>query len=163
LLALNLLKSGKVGLTGSTVGGLERSLSGLREVVDRSMSDARLIAGAHRRQRVRLAELMEEIEVEASLDASRRVLRLSVEHVDHHLHVDVDRHYFVSALSNLVQNALKFTRRNGHVALRTVAVDGRVRIEVEDECGGLPPGAAEWMFRPFSPGTSAQAGSGLGL
>ena len=31
----------------------------------------------------------------------------------------------------------------------TALAAGRVQIEVEDECGGLPPGEADDLFRPF--------------
>jgi C4-dicarboxylate-specific signal transduction histidine kinase len=32
-----------------------------------------------------------------------------------------------------------------------------------DECGGLPPGKAEELFRPFTLGSSDRTGLGLGL
>src|SRR4029453_3843506 len=69
-----------------------------------------------------------------------------------------------AALANLLQNAFKFSRPNGHVVLRTdTASADRVRIEVEDECGGLPPGRAEDLFRPFTRRSSDPSGLGLGL
>ena len=40
---------------------------------------------------------------------------------------------------------------------------GRVLIEVEDECGGLPPGKAEDLFRPFEQRGADRSGLGLGL
>ncbi len=48
-----------------------------------------------------------------------------------------DDHLLVSAISNLLQNAIKFTRNNETVILRASYVDGAVCIEVEDRCGGL--------------------------
>ena len=36
-------------------------------------------------------------------------------------------------------------------------------IEVEDECGGLPSGKAEELFRPFDRRGSDRSGLGLGL
>jgi signal transduction histidine kinase len=38
-----------------------------------------------------------------------------------------------------------------------------VLVEVEDECGGLPPGRAEDLFRPFEQRGSDRSGLGLGL
>jgi hypothetical protein len=66
-------------------------------------------------------------------------------------------------LSNLLQNAFKFTRPGGHVSLITHATPERVLIDVCDECGGLPPGAAEELFRPFSQASKDRSGLGLGL
>jgi len=38
-----------------------------------------------------------------------------------------------------------------------------VMIEVEDECGGLPRGNAEDLFRPFEQRSQDRSGVGLGL
>lgn len=45
----------------------------------------------------------------------------------------------------------------------TTAADGRVLIEVEDECGGLAADVAEGLFRPFQQRASNRSGLGLGL
>ncbi len=64
---------------------------------------------------------------------------------------------------NLLNNAFKFTRSGGHVVLRALSFDDRLRIEVEDECGGLPDGQDD-LFRPFSERRgSDRSGLGLGL
>ena len=39
----------------------------------------------------------------------------------------------------------------------------QVVIEVEDECGGLPPGKAEELFQPFEQRGGDRSGLGLGL
>jgi signal transduction histidine kinase len=49
------------------------------------------------------------------------------------------------------------------VRLTTRVVDERVLIDVEDECGGLPPGKAEDLFRPFEQRGADRSGLGLGL
>ena len=72
------------------------------------------------------------------------------------LMVDVDRHLFASAISNVLQNAFKFTRIGGHVRVRVHSTEDRVSIEVEDECGGLLPGAADALFRGVVAASSSQ-------
>jgi signal transduction histidine kinase len=62
-----------------------------------------------------------------------------------------------------LQNAFKFSRRNGHVSLGARSANGRVLIEVQDECGGLPDGKAEELFRPFEQKSDNRTGLGLGL
>jgi signal transduction histidine kinase len=62
-----------------------------------------------------------------------------------------------------VQNAYKYTRPHSHVTLRTVTTADHVRIQVEDECGGLPPGKVETLFLPFEQGSADHSGLGLGL
>ena len=65
-------------------------------------------------------------------------------------------------MANLLQNAFKFTHASGHVWPRANATADLVSIEIEDECGGLPPGKAEALFRPSSSSTD-RSGVGLGL
>ena len=163
LLAFQVVKSGKVGVTGSTIGVLERSLRGLRDLIDRSVSEVRLNAGTLNRERIRVADFIEETEIDASMEATDRGVQFGVERADDKLLVDVDRQLFASAISNLLQNAFKFTRPSGHVWLRTRSGANRVSIEIEDECGGLPQGATEALFRPFERSGSDRAGLGLGL
>jgi hypothetical protein len=42
-------------------------------------------------------------------------------------------------------------------------VADRLLIDVEDECGGLPDGKAEEIFRPFAQLSAERPGLGLGL
>jgi signal transduction histidine kinase len=163
LLAFQAVRSGRVGVSGSTIEVLERSLFGLRDLADRSMSEARLDSGVHYKEPLRLASFMEAMEIDGSFAATNRDLKFSVERVDDTLLIDVDRHLFASAISNLLQNAFKFTRPFGHVWLRSRVKDERISIEIEDECGGLMPGTAEAIFQPFVHGSADRSGLGLGL
>ena len=162
-LAFQVVKSGKVGVTGSTVEVLERSLRSLRDLVDRSLSEVRLDSGTRHQERLRVAEFIEEMEIDALIEATSRGLQFSVDRVDHELLVYVDRHLFGSAISNLLQNAFKFSRPFGHVSVRVGTAGDLLRIEVEDECGGLPTGAADTIFRPFAKRGANHSGLGLGL
>jgi hypothetical protein len=58
---------------------------------------------------------------------------------------------------------LKFSRPEGLVTLRTSADADRVRIDIEDECGGLPPGDPRDLFLPFEQRGRDRSGLGLGL
>jgi signal transduction histidine kinase len=162
-MAFQILRGGSVAIGGSTGAVLERSLKALSELVDRSLSEVRLSSGRQRRTRVLVAEFIEEIEVAASLDARARNVVFNVSPVAYGLSVDADRQLLGAAVANLLQNAFKFTRAGGHVSLRTRTKADRVLIEVEDQCGGLPPGKAEELFRPFERRGTDQTGLGLGL
>lgn len=83
--------------------------------------------------------------------------------VDPALIIEGDRQVLAAAVSNLLQNAFKFTRKGGAVSLRARATADRVFVEVEDECGGLPPGKPEELFRPYEQRGSERSGVGLGL
>jgi signal transduction histidine kinase len=163
ILSFQSLKTGSVGIGGSTAALLDRSLMRLASLVDSSFAQVRLEAGTRSAERVSLREIIEEIEVGASLEAGARGLTLAVTPVEAGVEVRADRQLLAAAVTNLMQNAFKFTRAHGHVSLRTSPTEDRVRIEIEDECGGLPPGMAEDLFRPFEQHGSNRTGLGLGL
>lgn len=165
LLAFEVLKQGTVGVSGSTGKILGRNLFALRDLIDRSLAEVRLEAGLHRREQIPLADLMEEVGVAASIEANVKGFQLTVLPVPPGVGIDADRQLIAAALANLLQNAFKFSRQKGAVVLRTDATtaEGRVLIEVEDECGGLPEGKAEDLFRPFEQRGKDRSGLGLGL
>jgi signal transduction histidine kinase len=110
-----------------------------------------------------VAELIEEAEVDGALEATSRNLALTVTTVGRGVEVEVDRQIVAGAIANLMQNAFKFTRAEGQVWLRTSVTAHRVLIEVQDECGGLPPGKAEELFDAFQQRGESRSGLGLGL
>ena len=83
--------------------------------------------------------------------------------VDDGVVIEADRQVLAAAVGNLLQNAFKFTRPRTTVTLRVGASAERVLIEVQDECGGLPGGDINELFRPFEPRRTDRTGMGLGL
>ena len=79
--------------------------------------------------------------------------------------IDVDRAAHRGGAGQPAAERLQVQPADGHVVLRTdtATTTGRVLIEVEDECGGLPPGRAEDLFRPFEQRSADRSGLGLGL
>jgi len=163
-LAVMAIKAGNVGATGATGALLDRSLIGMRNLIDRSLADVRITAGMPPRARlISLAEFVADVKISASLEAHDRECEFAVGAVDAELALDVDREMLFSAVGNLLQNAFKFTQRHTEVSLNAYAAADRIRIDVEDHCGGLPPGAAEDVFLPFKQRGEDRSGLGLGL
>jgi signal transduction histidine kinase len=162
-LAVTAMKTGKVGLGGATSAVLDRTLIRLRTLVDRSLSEVRLTAGSRARlRRIDLSDFIATVKISAALEAQARGCRLSVAAVEPNLALKVDRDLLFSAVGNLLQNAFKFTK-HPNVSLRAHAVADRILIEVEDQCGGIPPGDTEKMFLPFVQTGTDKSGHGLGL
>ena len=163
-LALSIIKQGDVGLGGATGAVLDRALVGLGTLIDRSLAEVRMPAGvAVQQQQFSLADFVAELGRSATLEAQLRDCVLTIARVDPLLAVDADRDLLLSAAGNLLQNAFKFTHPGSEVSLNAFATANRVLIEVEDRCGGLPPGDAERMFMPFVQGAADRSGLGLGL
>jgi signal transduction histidine kinase len=163
LLAYDVLRTGTVGIAGSTGDALGRSLITLRDLVDRSLTEVRLVAGVTNPETIAVAEFIDEIDVSASLDARARGVQLTVGAVAPDIVVVADRQILASVLTNLLQNAFKYTRPHTRVRLHTKVTADHVRFEVEDQCGGLPPGLAEQLFTPFMRASEDYSGLGLGL
>lgn len=76
-----------------------------------------------------------------------------------------DRDLLFQAISNLIDNAVKFTPRGGAVTLSVAAADDAVLLAVSDSGPGLPPElldkAGERFFR--APSAAETEGFGLGL
>jgi len=157
------LKKGTVGIGGQTAEVLDRSLTRMCALIDRSLAEVRLRTDpAPVPERFRLADALDQIGATVRREIDSRNLQLVLE-MDRDLEVETDRQFLMSALSNLVQNALKYTRTGGRVSVRARRLESRVVIEVQDECGGLPPGKVEELFRPFVRGGRRTPGVGLGL
>jgi signal transduction histidine kinase len=164
MLAFSAIKSGRVPFAGSTGEMLWRNLRGIRDLVDHSLAEVRLESGAvSLTERVALAQLIDDVEVEASLDARERQMSFTVSRVAPDLSVFVDPATFNAAVINLLQNAFKFSPPSGRVSLTTSATPDRVLLEVEDQCGGLPAGATESLFKPYVQMGKNRRGLGLGL
>jgi signal transduction histidine kinase len=68
-------------------------------------------------------------------------------------------------LSNLVDNAVKYSPEGRTVEVRATAVNGRVVVDVTDHGAGIAAADHQMIFEKFGrvAGTSAKPGSGLGL
>jgi signal transduction histidine kinase len=160
ILSLDVLKATGEGVAGDKGQVLRRSLNDLRTLINRSLSDVR---AEHGRDVIAVNDFISEIEAAATLEAQARGIRLIVPSVPDGLVVEADRLELAAALRNVVQNAVKFTRPGTTVDLRVRPSGDRVRIEVQDECGGLPGGRSEDLFRPFEQRGHDRSGLGLGL
>lgn len=164
-LALTALETGQLPMTGATGGVLRRSLVALTSLVDHAVDDVRVAAQPPLNSEVfSLASFIADAGNAALLEANARGCSFTVRNVAPEFEIEGHRELLLGALNNLLQNAFKFTRQGTEVCLRAYAGDeGAVFIDVEDGCGGLAPGAAEIMFRPFTRYGERKSGLGLGL
>lgn len=163
LVAFEVLKTGNVGVAGSTGTVLHRSLVGTRDLIARSLTEVRLSQGVQHREQFPVAGFVAELKAAATLSADKHGIHLTVLPVEDGVTIEGDRQLLAAALTNLLQNAFKFTRPHTSVMLRVHASAERVLFEVEDQCGGLPAGDVNDLFRPFEQRGADRNGLGLGL
>ena len=162
--AVSAIKSGQVGFAGATGKVLDRSLGTLRTLLDNSMADVRLMAGLQaNHQVIRVADLVAEVVESAQLEAKSWNCQFSAAVRGTGLAVYADRHLLLSALSNLLQNAFKFTQAGTKVSLMVYADGERILMDVRDQSGGLPEGKIKDLFLPFTQNGRDKSGLGLGL
>jgi signal transduction histidine kinase len=163
VVALQLLQKRELASGGRVVELLSRTLRRTSDVIDNALNHATLSLGvAPRLEPLRLRDLVNDIVLDFGAEAERKNIEIVLD-VPGDPTIDADRRLMGSAISNLVQNALKFTRLDSTIQVRAHRTDGDVAIEVEDSCGGLPAGKAEDLFKPLVRGGQDQTGFGLGL
>ena len=163
IMAFEVLKTGNVGAAGSIGTVLHRSLERARALISGSLAEVRLTQGIQNRDQFLVSEFIEELAPAATLEANARGIELTVIPVEEGVAIEADRQVLAAVVGNLLQNAFKFTRPRTTVTLRVGASAERVLIEIQDECGGLPGGKVNELFRPFEQRSADRTGLGLGL
>lgn len=141
----------------------QKALARLQQLIDNTLVEIRLHDLAPLDTQVIdvgrfLRESLHELEIEAEVKGI--ALRLEVHG---HIVIDADSKVLHAAISNLVRNGVKFSRAHGEIVVRAKDGDGRLVIEVEDACGGLPEGTVQKLFDPFVQAGVDRSGFGLGL
>jgi CheY-like chemotaxis protein/two-component sensor histidine kinase len=117
---------------------LERQVIDLRKVVDMAGDSAR-----------------------AALEQKAQSLRLSLPAEP--VPVDGDEVRLTQVLSNLLNNAVKFTPEHGHVAIELAAQDGQVVLDVVDDGIGIEADRLDEVFEMFSQAQNKAHGGTPGL
>jgi len=148
---------------------IDRQVQQLARLVDDLLDVSRITRGTIelRKERAEVAAI-----VEQALETSRPLLdaashQLSVTLPAEPLWVTADVTRLAQVLSNLLNNAAKYTRAGGHIHLTVERDGGDAVIRVRDDGIGIPPDMLSRIFELFAQvDTSlerAQGGLGLGL
>jgi signal transduction histidine kinase len=147
----------------SAVEMLDRGLRRTAEMIDSVLSQESLKMGVvPRLAPVALRPFLQEIEADAGVEAEAKGIKTVVV-APEDLVIEADARLLRSAVYNLLHNALKFTHDHSTVVVSAGHSEGRITIEVADECGGLPSGKVEELFTPLVQRGDNRTGFGLGL
>lgn len=114
---------------------------------------------------VRLSALMEEVFGENEEFVQFKGARLIIEHCDESI-VSLDPLLIKRCLLNLIDNACKFSPKNGDIflsATRTTSERPTLEFSVRDQGKGFGPEQLDQIFEPFVHSCKPLAGYGLGL
>jgi signal transduction histidine kinase len=108
-------------------------------------------------------EVLEQMEIQAR----HKGTALEVSWPDGPLTVRGDVMWIRQVVGNVVNNALKFTPKGGHVAVRLSRSEGAVLLVVDDDGVGVPADKADRVFEKLVKlrprGTAGERGTGIGL
>jgi two-component system sensor histidine kinase SenX3 len=114
-----------------------------------------------------VAQFVDEAADRLRAGADRRGISLEVEEVPEHLTVRGDRRQLVSAVANLLDNAVKYSDPGSSIEVRARLSRGWVEVEVRDHGMGIPQRDLERIFERFYRVDRARSretgGTGLGL
>src|SRR5579875_1662140 len=109
--------------------------------------------------------------IEECIDRARKLYNLSPESLDYspggpvvQIQGDVDE--VRAAISNLIDNAVKYSAQHVHVRVETAQVDGKyIAVRVRDEGIGISKVELKRIFKRFYriPGSASRSSSGTGL
>ncbi len=163
-LALGALETGTLPVAGATGSVLKRSLKTLEGLIDRALGEVRYTAGDRPKHGIfSLADFVAEAKASADLAASAQGGTFVAGEVDPLLGIYADRDLIMTAVSNLLNNAFKFTHPHTQVTLNAYPLQERILIDVSDHCGGLPVAMSSNTFAPFAQHGTDRSGLGLGL
>jgi PAS domain S-box-containing protein len=160
------------GMADGTVAGvyqmLDRQVTHLVRLVDDLMEVSRITRG-----RVELCKERTDARsiVENAIETSRPLIdaaghRLEIDLPAVPLWLDADPMRLAQAVTNLLNNAAKFTDAGGHIRIGARRQGGEVAISVRDDGGGIAPDLLPRVFDLFAqaPGHHhGKAGLGIGL
>jgi signal transduction histidine kinase len=162
-ISLRLIRNGTVGFGGSTGLVLDRGLKHIQELIDRSLAEVRLrVDPKVHIEAAFLLQLVDQIAMTFEVEARARDQVLDLK-IDPMLVIEADQYLLYSALSNLVQNAIKYTHIGGNIQMRGTLAGDHAVIEIEDRCGGLQSTTPNDLFKPFEQQNMDRDGIGLGL
>lgn len=149
---------------------LERQVSHQVRLLDELLDLARMTRGKIRlrKERVDLVALVRNVLADHATDLEARGLTLETDFADEPVPVEGDSIRLAQIATNLISNALKFSRSKGRIVVSLRITSGRggncVQLSIADEGIGIEPGRLERIFEPFArPNARPAEGIGMGL
>lgn len=153
--------------TQATLNQLHAATDRMTRLINQLLSLARAepdAGQAKETQRIDLGELARETTTEWVPQALSRDIDLGFAGPPGETLIDGDPFLLREMLNNLLDNAIRYTQRGGHVTVRVSTRDGKIALSIEDNGPGVPEAERERVFERFYRvlGTGTE-GCGLGL
>jgi signal transduction histidine kinase len=143
---------------------IEHEAQRLTRLVDSILFDARLAYVPLALENIDLLDVIEEVYYQYDDRAVREQKTLQIEIPTESARLEADHDLLVRALSNLVDNSLKYSRSGASVSISLEAAADQFILKVQDTGDGIPPEyLPNRIFEALVRARSGDSGSGLGL
>lgn len=116
---------------------------------------------------VDVAQVAREVIDMMAVQARHKGVEIRLDVCEERVTIRGDLMWIRQVIANLVNNALKFTPKGGHVEVRLSRAGDQVVFAVEDDGVGIPPDKADRVFEKLTKlrprGTAGERGTGIGL
>lgn len=154
-------------MLAEAVKAMSRNAAALARLIDDCLDLTSITAGKLHLEceLIDLNQVVRESVETVRASATGRGLRIRVEPSPAFVPVKGDALRLQQVVTNLLNNAVKYTDRGGTITVRTVCATEDAGIAVSDTGAGIQPDLIESVFEPFRQGTHAwlTSPSGLGL
>lgn len=149
------------------LGYIITSANDIKRILEGVLNLEKTRTGKPNRDSVSMVRIIEEVTDQLRPRATSAHQTLSVTLAHPSLGVRGDSFQLNQAIFNLVENAVKYTRDGGQIAVRGRKDAGYVVIEIEDNGYGIPAEAQSGIFKEFFRAVRGESanirGTGLGL
>jgi signal transduction histidine kinase len=144
---------------------IQEKTDAVERLIDDIMKMERITASSLQRSHQNLNDIAERAVTDALFGLGERDLLLECKPAQAPLPVDIDRERINQALSNLINNAVKFTPDGGRITVETGQTDaGEAMLSVVDTGIGISKEAQKHVFERFYRGDRhSRESTGLGL
>jgi two-component system sensor histidine kinase VicK len=166
--------SGKGEMSVYNLESLQKAIVGadqLRDLINKLLNIARIERGDMEifPEKLNLSELVRENTDQHQSVAGQKeqILSLTTTGSEGDIYVTADTASIVEVLNNLIGNALKYTKKNGTIAVELSVDDSHARVGVTDNGPGVPEDLRDRLFTKFYRAErsliAGTRGTGLGL
>lgn len=166
MLQIDLMRYQNDGLSSEPIDVMERQLERMNRIIRGVLDVERLRSGSLKLGPAYLSSI-----VEKAVNDLHRLADEAGIAIDYDIHEDLtvlcDENHAERAISNLIENAIKFTSRGGSVMIKGAVQEDAVVVLVRDTGVGIPesiqPNIFQRFFRGQQRGFEFVSGTGLGL
>jgi len=166
MLQIDLIRYRNNGESSESVDIMERQMERMNRIIRGVLDVERLRGGSLRLTPAYVAPI-----IEKAIDDLQRLADEAGITIDYETSEDLvilcDEDHVERAISNLIENAIKFTARGGNISVRSVAQEESVIVIIRDSGVGIPeeiqPKIFQRFFRGQQRGFEYATGTGLGL